>query len=143
MENQTIILFENILNDVAFTANEQLKKETKAVMNHVFGDNGFVVETCDKAEQLQEWCNNQLDKAICNGYCSIYPVKTNFYDVKAKRIDAEYTGPLKMWIFEPDGAIDDQIVVITCEYHCLFTNNRFIVGVIGSTSDLERVIGEL
>lgn len=138
-----IILFENILNDVAFTAIEQLRKETKAVMNHVFGDSEFVVETCNKEEKLQEWCNTELYKSISCGYCSVYPVKTKFNDVKDDDVDEEYGGSLKMWIFEPDGALDDQVVVITCEFNGLFRNNTYVVGVIGSTYDLENIIGGL
>lgn len=77
-------------------------------------------------------------KALANDYGTAFRFKSAFV------IEAEgYAGPVMAWFFEPDGAFDDQIIVLTCESNGLFKNPRYVCGLLISEFDLDRLLGDL
>lgn len=93
--------------------------------------------------KLNNWAGNELNKSIVNGYCTCYTVKESFDDLRNAGADEEFGGDVMMWMIEPNGAIDDQIIIITCKPNGVFKNDRYEVGVIASDNDMENKIKEL
>ena len=136
---QKLILFEDILGGAAISSNKDLMVELGKLAEYVFGELDFSIEKAgDKADDIQIWSGDELYKAIANNYCTGFRFKSAF------EIQLEgYVGPVMAWFFEPDGAFDDQIVVLTCESKGLFINPRYVCGLLISEFDLERLLGDL
>ncbi len=135
---QKLILFEDILNGAAIKSNKTLMAELGKLAEYVFGESGFSIEKAEKkADDIQIWSGDELYKALANDYGTAFRFKSAFV------IEADgYAGPVMAWFFEPDGAFDDQIVVLTCESNGLFKNPRYVCGLLISEYDLERLLGE-
>ena len=135
---QKLILFEDILNGAAIKSNKTLMAELGKLAEYVFGESGFSIEKAEKkADDIQIWSGDELYKALANDYCTAFRFKSAFV------IEADgYVGPVMAWFFEPDGAFDDQIVVLTCESNGLFKNPRYVCGLLISEYDLDRLLGE-
>lgn len=135
---QKLILFEDILNGAAIKSNKTLMAELGKLAEYVFGESGFSIEKAEKkADDFQIWSGDELYKALANDYCTAFRFKSAFV------IEADgYVGPVMAWFFEPDGAFDDQIVVLTCESNGLFKNPRYVCGLLISEYDLDRLLGE-
>ena len=135
---QKLILFEDILNGAAIKSNKTLMAELGKLAEYVFGESGFSIENAEKkADDIQIWSGDELYKALANDYCTAFRFKSAFV------IEADgYVGPVMAWFFEPDGAFDDQIVVLTCESNGLFKNPRYVCGLLISEYDLERLLGD-
>lgn len=135
---QKLILFEDILNGAAIKSNKSLMDELGKLAEYVFGESGFSIEKAEKkADDIQIWSGDELYKALANDYGTAFRFKSAFV------IEADgYVGPVMAWFFEPDGAFDDQIVVLTCESNGLFKNPRYVCGLLISEYDLERLLGE-
>ncbi len=138
--SQKLILFEDILNGAAIKSNKSLMDELGKLANYVFGESGFSIEKAEKkADDVQIWAGDELYKAISNDYCTAFRFKAAF-EIKAEG----YLGPVMAWFFEPDGAYDDQIVVLTCESNGrIFKNPRYVCGLLISEFDLDRLLGSL
>ena len=136
---QKLILFEDILNGAAIKSNKTLMAELGKLAEYVFGESGFSIEKAEKkADDIQIWSGDELYKALANDYGTAFRFKSAFV------IEADgYVGPVMAWFFEPDGAFDDQIVVLTCESNGLFKNPRYVCGLLISEFDLERLLGDL
>ncbi len=136
---QKLILFEDILNGAAIKSNKSLMDELGKLAEYVFGESGFSIEKAEKkADDIQIWSGDELYKALANDYGTAFRFKSAFV------IEADgYVGPVMAWFFEPDGAFDDQIVVLTCESNGLFKNPRYVCGLLISEYDLERLLGDL
>ena len=119
---QKLILFEDIINGSAMKSNQALMTELGKLANYVFGESDFAIEkAAEKADDIQIWSGDELYKALANDYSTAFRFKSAF------EIQAEgYAGPVMAWFFEPDGAFDDQIVVLTCESNGLFKNPRYV-----------------
>ena len=136
---QKLILFEDIIDSAAMKSNKTLMAELEKLAEYVFGEEGFSIEKAgNKADDIQIWSGDELYKAIANGYCTAFRFKSAF----EIQMDG-YAGPVMAWFFEPDGAFDDQIVVLTCESDGLFKNPRYVCGLLISEFDLERLLGDL
>ena len=135
---QKLILFEDILNGAAIKSNKTLMAELGKLAEYVFGESGFSIEKAEKkADDIQIWSGDELYKALANDYGTAFRFKSAFV------IEADgYVGPVMAWFFEPDGAFDDQIVVLTCESNGLFKNPRYVCGLLISEYDHERLLGE-
>ena len=135
---QKLILFEDILNGAAIKSNKTLMAELGKLAEYVFGESGFSIEKVEKkADDIQIWSGDELYKALANDYGTAFRFKSAFV------IEADgYVGPVMAWFFEPDGAFDDQIVVLTCESNGLFKNPRYVCGLLISEYDLDRLLGE-
>ena len=135
---QKLILFEDILNGAAIKSNKTLMAELGKLAEYVFGESGFSIEKAEKkADDIQIWSGDELYKALANDYGTAFRFKSAFV------IEADgYVGPVMAWFFEPDGAFDDQIVVLTCESNGLFKNPRYVCGLLSSEYDLDRLLGE-
>ena len=135
---QKLILFEDILNGAAIKSNKTLMAELGKLAEYVFGESGFSIENAEKkADDIQIWSGDELYKALANDYGTAFRFKSAFV------IEADgYVGPVMAWFFEPDGAFDDQIVVLTCESNGLFKNPRYVCGLLISEYDLDRLLGE-
>ena len=135
---QKLILFEDILNGAAIKSNKTLMAELGKLAEYVFGESGFSIEKAEKkADEIQIWSGDELYKALANDYGTAFRFKSAFV------IEADgYVGPVMAWFFEPDGAFDDQIVVLTCESNGLFKNPRYVCGLLISEYDLDRLLGE-
>ena len=135
---QKLILFEDILNGAAIKSNKTLMAELGKLAEYVFGESGFSIEKAEKkADDIQIWSGDELYKALANDYCTAFRFKSAFV------IEADgYAGPVMAWFFEPDGAFDDQIIVLTCESNGLFKNPRYVCGLLISEYDLDRLLGE-
>ena len=135
---QKLILFEDILNGAAIKSNKTLMAELGKLAEYVFGESGFSIEKAEKkADDIQIWSGDELYKALANDYGTAFRFKSAFV------IEADgYVGPVMAWFFEPDGAFDDQIVVLTCESNGLFNNPRYVCGLLISEYDLDRLLGE-
>ncbi len=138
---QKLILFENILNPNAIATNEMFRKELEAISNYVFGEAGFSVEDgFAKSDGLHDWCSGELDKFLRRDTGPVCPVKTSFEEIKNEGASDKCSGPLKMWFFEPDGALDDQIILITCHWtDGLFSNDHYVIGMMVTDTDLEHL----
>ena len=135
---QKLILFEDILNGAAIKSNKTLMAELGKLAEYVFGESGFSIEKAEKkADDIQIWSGDELYKALANEFDTAILVKSAFV-IEA----AGYVGPVMAWFFEPDGAFDDQIVVLTCESNGLFKNPRYVCGLLISEYDLDRLLGE-
>ena len=112
--------------------------ELGKLAEYVFGESGFSIEKAEKkADDIQIWSGDELYKALANDYGTAFRFKSAFV------IEADgYVGPVMAWFFEPDGAFDDQIVVLTCESNGLFKNPRYVCGLLISEYDLDRLLGE-
>lgn len=136
---QKLILFEVILSGATIRSNKALMVELGKLAEHVFGEPDFSIEKAGgKADDIQIWSGDELYKAIANNYCTGFRFKSVF-EIKLEG----YAGPVMAWFFEPDGAFDDQIVVLTCESKGLFINPRYVCGLLISEFDLERLLGDL
>ena len=135
---QKLILFEDILNGAAIKSNKTLMAELGKLAEYVFSESGFSIENAEKkADDIQIWSGDELYKALANDYGTAFRFKSAFV------IEADgYAGPVMAWFFEPDGAFDDQIVVLTCESNGLFKNPRYVCGLLISEYDLDRLLGE-
>ena len=135
---QKLILFEDIINGSAMKSNQALMTELGKLANYVFGESDFAIEkAAAKADNIQIWSGDELYKALANDYGTAFRFKSAF------EIQAEgYAGPVMAWFFEPDGAFDDQIVVLTCESNGLFKNPRYVCGLLISEFDLDRQLGD-
>ena len=135
---QKLILFEDILNGAAIKSNKSLMDELGKLAEYVFGESGFSIEKAErKADDIQIWSGDELYKALANDYGTAFRFKSAFV------IEADgYAGPVMAWFFEPDGAFDDQIVILTCESNGLFKNPRYVCGLLISEYDLDRLLGE-
>ena len=135
---QKLILFEDILNGAAIKSKKSLMDELGKLAEYVFGESGFSIENAEKkADDIQIWSGDELYKALANDYGTAFRFKSAFV------IEADgYAGPVMAWFFEPDGAFDDQIVVLTCESNGLFKNPRYVCGLLISEYDLDRLLGE-
>ena len=135
---QKLILFEDILNGAAIKSNKTLMAELGKLAEYVFGESGFSIEKAEKkADDIQIWSGDELYKALANDYGTAFRFKSAFV------IEADgYAGPVMAWFFEPDGAFDDQIIVLTCESNGLFKNPRYVCGLLISEYDLDRLLGE-
>ena len=113
--------------------------ELGKLAEYVFDESDFTTEkAARKADDTQIWSGNELYKAISNNYCTGFRFKSGF------ELQVEgYAGPVMAWFFEPDGAFDDQIVVLTCESNGLFKNPRYVCGLLISEYDLDRLLGDL
>lgn len=136
---QKLILFEDILNGAAIKSNKTLMAELGKLAEYVFGESGFSIEKAEnKADDIQIWSGDELYKALANDYGTAFRFKSAF------SIEADgYAGPVMAWFFEPDGAFDDQIIVLTCESNGLFKNPRYVCGLLISEFDLDRLLGDL
>jgi Ribosomal protein L7/L12 len=136
---QKLILFEDILSGATIRSNKALMVELGKLAEHVFGEPDFSIEKAGgKADDIQIWSGDELYKAIANNYCTGFRFKSVF------EIQLEgYAGPVMAWFFEPDGAFDDQIIVLTCESNGLFKNPRYVCGLLISEYDLDRLLGDL
>lgn len=137
---QKLILFEDIINGSAMKSNKALMEELGKLAKYVFGESDFATENvaADKAYDIQIWSGDELDKAIANDYCKAFRFKSSF-EIQ----DDGYVGPVMAWFFEPDGAFDDQIIVLTCESNGIFKNPRYVCGLLISEYDLDRQFGKL
>ena len=135
---QKLILFEDILNGAAIKSNKTLMAELGKLAEYVFSESGFSIENAEKkADDIQIWSGDELYKALANDYGTAFRFKSAFV------IEADgYVGPVMAWFFEPDGAFDDQIIVLTCESNGLFKNPRYVCGLLISEYDLDRLLGE-
>ena len=135
---QKLILFEDILNGAAIKSKKSLMDELGKLAEYVFGESGISIENAEKkADDIQIWRGDELYKALANDYGTAFRFKSAFV------IEADgYAGPVLAWFFEPDGAFDDQIIVLTCESNGLFKNPRYVCGLLISEYDLDRLLGE-
>ena len=137
---QAIILFENILNVDALIEN----KEIQALSNHQFGGCDLSAGETDKTEEFHDWLNDELQKAISGSYCQVYRMKAPFSDIKGEEESGEYSAPVSVFLFEPDAAIDDGILLITCNWKgSLFSNDHYVCGVVADEGDLERMLDKV
>lgn len=136
---QKLILFEDILNGAAIKSNKSLMDELGKLANYVFGESEFSIEKAKKkADDIQIWSGDELYKALANDYGTAFRFKSAF------SIEADgYAGPVMAWFFEPDGAFDDQIIVLTCESNGVFKNPRYVCGLLIGEYDLDRLLGDL
>ena len=136
---QKLILFEDILNGAAIKSKKSLMDELGKLAEYVFGESGFSIENAEKkADDIQIWSGDELHKALANDYSTAFRFKSAFV------IEADgYAGPVMAWFFDPDGAFDDQIIVLTCESNGLFKNPRYVCGLLISEYDMERLLGDL
>lgn len=136
---QALIIFENILNSGALLES----KEIQALCNHQFGGCDLSVGEIDQAENLHDWLNDELHKAINGGYCQVYRMKAPFADIQGEDESGEYSAPVSVFLFEPDAATDDGILLLTCNWKgSLFSNDHYVCGVIADEDDLERILGD-
>lgn len=136
---QKLITFEGVLNGDALLES----KEIKALCNHQFGECDLSLGETDQAEELHDWLDKEMHKAISGGYGQIYKMKVPFEDIQGEDESGEYSGPVYVHLFEPDAAIDDGILLFTCNWQGkLFgiKNNLYVIGVIGDEGDIERII---
>lgn len=135
---QILITFENILNSDALLES----KEVQALCNHQFGGCELSVGETDQAEELHDWLNDELHKAINGDYDQIYRMKAPFAEIKGENESDEYSGPVYVHLFEPDAAIDDGFLLFTCNWQgSIFSNNLYVIGVIADEDDIQRVMG--
>ena len=137
---QKLILFEDIINGSAMKSNKALMEELGKLAKYVFDESDFATENVAAAvaDDIQIWSGDELHKAIANDYCKAFRFKSSF------EIQADgYVGPVMAWFFEPDGAFDDQIIVLTCESDGIFKNPRYVCGLLISEYDLDRLIFDL
>ena len=134
---QKLIIFENILNGDALLES----KEIKALCNHQFGECDLTVGETDVAEELHDWLDKEMHKAVNGNYDQIYRMKASFGDIQGEDESGEYSGPVYVHLFEPDAAIDDGFLVFTCNWKgSIFSNNLYVIGVIADEDDIDRII---
>ncbi len=134
---QKLIIFENILNGDALLES----KEIKALCNHQFGECDLTVGETDVAEELHDWLDKEMHKAVNGNYDQIYRMKASFGDIQGEDESGEYSGPVYVHLFEPDAAIDGGFLVFTCNWKgSIFSNNLYVIGVIADEDDIDRII---
>lgn len=134
---QKIILFENILNGGALLES----KEIQALSNHQLGGSNLSLGETDKAEAFQEWLGDELHKALNGGYGQIYRMKAPFGDLQGENESGEYSAPVYVHLFEPDAAVDDGILLLTCNWKgSIFSNDHYVCGVVANSDDLVRML---
>ncbi len=138
---QKLILFENVLNPDAISTSGMFQKELGAMSNYVFGEYNCSIESPENIHKLHDWCIGELDKSLRRDSGPVLPLKTRFDDIKDERATDDFSGPMMMWSFEPDGALDDQIILITCHWtDGLFSNDHYVIGVVATDFDLGRIM---
>ena len=138
---QKLILFENVLNPDAVLASEMFQKELGAMSKYIFGEYNCSVESPENIHKLHDWCSSELDKSIRRDSGPVYPVKTSFEDIKNECSSDKCSGPLKIWFFEPNWAINDQIILITCHWtDGLFSNDHYVIGMVATDFDLGKIL---
>ena len=134
---QKLIIFENILNGDALLES----KEIKALCNHQLGGSKLSLGETDKIEEFHDWLNDELQKAISSEYCQVYGMKAPFADIKGTDESGEYSAPVRVFLFEPDAATDDGILLLTCYWKgSIFSNDHYVCGVVANEDDLVRML---
>ena len=87
---QKLIIFENILNGDALLES----KEIKALCNNQFGECDLTVGEIDVAEELHDWLDKEMHKAVNGNYDQIYKMKAPFADIQGEDESGEYSGPV-------------------------------------------------
>ena len=135
---QKLIIFENILNGNVLLES----KEIRALCNYQFDGCKLSLAETDKMEEFHDWLNDELQKAISSEYCQVYGMKEPFADIKGTNESGEYSAPVRVFLFEPDAATDDGILLLTCYWKgSIFSNDHYVCGVVANEDDLVRMLG--
>ena len=139
--SQKLLLFEGVLSGDALLKS----KEIQALCNHQLGGSKLSLGETDKVEEFHDWLNDELHKAINGGYCQVYMMKAPFADVKGTNESGEYSAPVNVFLFEPDAATDNGILLLTCNWKgSIFSNDHYVCGVVADEDDLVRILdGEI
>lgn len=134
---QVLIIFESILNGEALLKS----KEIQALCNHQLGGSKLSLGETDKMEEFHDWLNDELQKAISSEYCQVYGMKAPFADIKGTNESGEYSAPVRVFLFEPDAATDDGVLLLTCYWKgSIFSNDHYVCGVVANDDDLVRML---
>lgn len=137
---QVLIIFESILNGEALLES----KEIQALCNHQFGGCDLSVGETDQAEGLHDWLNDELHKAINGNYGQVYRMKVPYSNLEGDNGTGEYSGPVCVHLFEPDAAVDDGILLLTCNWKgSIFSNDHYVCGVVADEDDLARMLDKV
>jgi len=135
---QKLVLFENILNSADIMLNQPFMSEIDKLVKYVFEEAKILIDNTEKDEELQLWCGKVLNKTISHGYGQSYTFKS-----QCEISGDDFSGPIKGWLLEPEGAFEDSIIVLTCESNGLIKNPRYVCGLVMNVRDIETQLQEL
>ena len=135
---QKLVLFEDILCSSEIFLNQPLASEITKLVKYVFEEVEILIDNTVKDEELQLWCGKVLNKTISRGYGQSYTFKS-----ACEIWGDDFSGPLKGWLLEPEGAFEDSIIVLTCERNGISKNPRYVCGLVMNVRDIETLLQEL
>ena len=135
---QKLVLFEDILCSSEIFLNPPLRSEIMKLVKYVFEEANILIDNTVKDEELQLWCGKVLNKTISRGYGQSYTFKSEW-----EIWEDDFSGPIKGWLLEPEGAFENSIIVLTCERNGISKNPRYVCGLVMNVRDIETLFQAL
>lgn len=136
LSTQALVLFDNVLDGEKLLQSPEIE----VLVNHFFGRIALTIADVKNADHLHDWARDEQYKADTQEHAMIYYVKAKFEDLRLDTCSNQFSGPLYVQVFHPDGFIYD-VLTVTCYWNDgLFRNDYYVVGVIADKGDLERII---
>lgn len=133
---QSLILFGGVLDGDKLLQSPEIE----VLARHFYGGFALTLAEVENAERLHDWARDEQYKADAQEHAMIYYVKAPFENLKLDTCSDEFSGPLYIQVFRPDGFVYD-VLTITCHWDDgLFRNDYYVAGVIANTADLEAII---
>ena len=131
----TLVLFDGVLD-----SSKVLKsKEVDILANHFFGQSVHSVLVTVYEEQLKSYFQDELYKAGVQSRSMIYPFKAKFKDLTQDSPGDGFSGPIYLVVFNNDDF--SGLLVFICHWNDdVFTNDSYVVGVIGLEEELKILI---
>ena len=131
----TLVLFDGVLD-----SSKVLKsKEVDILANHFFGQSVHSVLVTVYEEQLKSYFQDELYKAGVQSRSMIYPFKAKFKDLTQDSPGDGFSGPIYLAVFNNDDF--SGLLVFICHWNDdVFTNDSYVVGVIGLEEELKILI---
>ena len=133
---QSLVLFDGVLDGEKLLQSPEIE----VLVNHFYGGLALTLAEVKDADHLHDWARDEQYKADAQEHAMIYHVKAKFEDLRLDTCSDQFSGPLYVQVFHPDGFVYD-VLTITCYWNDgLFRNDYYVVGLIADTRDLERVL---
>ena len=130
-----LVLFGDVLDPDKVINSPEIGK----LAGYFFANTTLSLAQVEDPEKLHDWLRDEQYKMDVQGRAMIYPVKARFEDWTLDTRGDEFSGPLYIQVFRPDGFVY-VVLTITCYWNDgLFRNDYYVVGCIADKGDLKAV----
>ena len=135
---QSLVLFNGVLDGEKLLQSPEIG----VLVNHFYGGLALTFAEVENTDKLHDWARDEQYKADVQERAMIYHVKAPFENLKLDTSSDQFSGPLYVQVFHPDGFVYD-VFTITCFWNDgLFRNDYYVVGVIADSKDLRTILGK-